>query len=129
MPAEVVPFYELVLDAGTSAPWIVMVHGVSQDRRVFSAQVRDFSEAYRLMLIDLPGHGRSGALLAPMDLAFRRHSRGGSRRRNLPISFSGAASGAGADSCLQPGIPIYLRRCCWRDRSSPDAACLPSAKR
>jgi 3-oxoadipate enol-lactonase len=68
MPGEVVPFYELVLDAGPSAPWIVMVHGVSQDRRVFSAQVRDFKRAYRLMLVDLPGHGRSGSIAGPYGL-------------------------------------------------------------
>ena len=42
-----------------------MVHGMSQDRRVFSAQVGAFQKNYRLLLIDLPGHGKSSAMSGP----------------------------------------------------------------
>lgn len=59
---------EAVTDAGAGAPWIVMVHGVSQSARVFSAQVEAFRARYRLLLIDLPGHGRSSDLPGPYGL-------------------------------------------------------------
>ncbi len=36
-----------------------MVHGMSQNHRVFSEQVCDFQDHYRILLIDLPGHGLS----------------------------------------------------------------------
>lgn len=52
-------------DAPAAAPWLVLVHGFSQDRRAFSAQVDDFRDRFRLLLIDLPGHGASRALPGP----------------------------------------------------------------
>ena len=45
-----------------------MVHGVSQDRRIFSSQVDRFRSSCRLLLIDLPGHGRSSDLPGPYGL-------------------------------------------------------------
>jgi 3-oxoadipate enol-lactonase/4-carboxymuconolactone decarboxylase len=42
-----------------------MVHGASQDRRVFGAQLPAFRDAFRLLLVDLPGHGASGAMPGP----------------------------------------------------------------
>ena len=42
-----------------------MVHGVSQDRRIFSAQVAAFQARYRLLLVDLPGHGLSADIGGP----------------------------------------------------------------
>ncbi len=54
--------FEKVTRAAPDAPWITMVHGVSQNRRVFSAQVAAFGEDYRLLLIDLPGHGLSAEI-------------------------------------------------------------------
>ena len=57
--------HETVLKAGDAAPWLVMVHGMSQDRRVFSAQVAAFQAGYRILLIDLPGHGLSAAVPGP----------------------------------------------------------------
>ena len=56
---------EMVLDAGPGHPWIVMVHGMSQDHRVFSAQVDAFKNRYRILLIDLPGHGLSSNIPGP----------------------------------------------------------------
>ncbi len=57
--------YETVSDAPATAPWLVMLHGFSQDRRAFSAQRDAFRERYRLLLIDLPGHGASSAMPGP----------------------------------------------------------------
>lgn len=57
--------HETIAEASSAAPWLVLVHGFSQDRRVFSAQVDAFRDRYRLLLIDLPGHGSSSALPGP----------------------------------------------------------------
>lgn len=56
-----------VLDAGDDAPWLVLVHGMSQDHRVFSSQVAAFKDRYRILLVDLPGHGLSGDIPGPFD--------------------------------------------------------------
>jgi pimeloyl-ACP methyl ester carboxylesterase len=60
---------ERVTDAGANAPWLTLVHAMAQDRRVFSAQVPVFRERFRLLLVDLPGHGRSADLPGPYGLA------------------------------------------------------------
>ncbi len=60
--------YEVVTDADPAAPWLTLVHGMAQDRRVFSAQVAAFKGSFRLLLIDLPGHGLSSSLPGPYGL-------------------------------------------------------------
>ena len=55
-------------------PWLVMLHGASQDSRLFAAQQAAFGARYRLLLIDLPGHGGSSHLPGPYGLA--EHARG-----------------------------------------------------
>jgi pimeloyl-ACP methyl ester carboxylesterase len=62
---EPIPYFEKVEVAGQARPWITMVHGMSQCRRVFSAQVGAFQENYRVLLIDLPGHGKSSEMSGP----------------------------------------------------------------
>ncbi len=57
--------YETVLSAGAEAPWLVMVHGMSQDHRVFSAQAQAFRDRYRILLIDRPGHGLAAGVPGP----------------------------------------------------------------
>ncbi len=51
--------------AAVTNPWMVMVHGMSQDHRVFSAQIEAFKDHFRLLLVDLPGHGLSSAVGGP----------------------------------------------------------------
>lgn len=51
--------FEKVTEAPDEAPWLVMVHGMTQDRRVFTAQVAAFKANFRILLVDLPGHGLS----------------------------------------------------------------------
>lgn len=58
-------YYERIKDAGSDAPWLTLVHGASQHRGLFSAQVAEFRERFRLLLIDLPGHGGSQGLDGP----------------------------------------------------------------
>jgi pimeloyl-ACP methyl ester carboxylesterase len=55
----------VVNGAAVTKPWMVMVHGMSQDHRVFSSQVEAFKPSYRILLVDLPGHGLSSALGGP----------------------------------------------------------------
>ena len=66
--------FKTVTEAAAHAPWMVMVHGMSQDHRVFSAQVAAFKDRYRILLIDLPGHGLSADIPGPfghLELASR----------------------------------------------------------
>lgn len=60
--------YEIIDDLGAGAPWLLMVHGISQNRRVFSNQVSFFRATYRLLLVDLPGHGLSSDIPGPYGL-------------------------------------------------------------
>jgi len=60
-----VPYFEKITTAGESKPWITMVHGASQHSGLFSAQVAAFQSDYRLLLVDLPGHGRSSGMPGP----------------------------------------------------------------
>ncbi|MDX2315193.1 MAG: alpha/beta fold hydrolase [Gammaproteobacteria bacterium] len=54
--------------SGQESPWLTMVHAASHDQRFFASQVETFQEDFRLLLIDLPGHGRSGTLAGPFGL-------------------------------------------------------------
>lgn len=66
--AQATAGYETVTDAGPERPWLTLVHGMAQHRRVFSAQVEAFRARYRLLLIDLPGHGLSSGMPGPYGL-------------------------------------------------------------
>jgi pimeloyl-ACP methyl ester carboxylesterase len=57
--------HETISSAPAAAPWLVLVHGFSQDRRAFSGQIDAFRDRYRLLLIDLPGHGGSSVMDGP----------------------------------------------------------------
>jgi len=86
--------------AGPSAPWLVLVHGVSQDHRIFDRQVEHFIDRYRLLLIDLPGHGVSSALPGPYGLSeFSGHVRSTIEHAGAgPVHLFGTHLGASA--CL-----------------------------
>ena len=64
-----VPHFETIVRAGESRPWLTLLHGASQHSGLFAAQVEAFQADYRLLLVDLPGHGRSAALPGPYGLA------------------------------------------------------------
>lgn len=63
------PHFETIVDAGATRPWLTMVHGFTQHSGLFVAQVRAFRDRFRLLLVDLPGHGRSSAMPGPYGLA------------------------------------------------------------
>ncbi len=48
-------------DAGPRQPWLVLVHGMWQDHRVFNKQIEAFRETRPILAVDLPGHGLSSA--------------------------------------------------------------------
>lgn len=60
--------HESITTAGDAAPWLTLVHGASQHSGLFSAQVDAFRRDYRLLLVDLPGHGRSVDVPGPYGL-------------------------------------------------------------
>ena len=45
---------------GKGTPAIIFVHGWSNNRRVWDAQMAHFSKKYRVIAVDLPGFGESG---------------------------------------------------------------------
>ena len=51
--------YRIVETAGADAPWLTLVHGATQNCGLFLPQVMAFQEHYRLLLVDLPGHGEA----------------------------------------------------------------------
>ncbi|MEM6499274.1 MAG: alpha/beta hydrolase [Pseudomonadota bacterium] len=58
-------FGEVTGSGESESPWLVMVHGMSQNRLIFDRQVERFSPSYRILLIDLPGHGIASAHPGP----------------------------------------------------------------
>jgi pimeloyl-ACP methyl ester carboxylesterase len=63
-----VPFYKIITAVDKDKPWMTMVHGASQHSAVFSAQIHFFQQHYHLLLIDLPGHGKSSSMPGPFGL-------------------------------------------------------------
>ncbi|MBU2533529.1 MAG: alpha/beta fold hydrolase, partial [Alphaproteobacteria bacterium] len=54
-----------ITECAERQPWIIMVHGMSQDHRVFERQIEAFRDAYNLLLVDLPGHGLAASVGGP----------------------------------------------------------------
>ncbi len=79
--------YETIIGAGPEAPWLALVHGVSQDRRLFGRQVEAFKDDFRLVLIDLPGHGLSAEIPGPYGV------------EEFAASIAGALGEAGVEAC------------------------------
>ncbi len=63
------PAFDTITSAGAAKPWLTLVHGASQHSGLFSTQIDEFKPDYRLLLVDLPGHGRSSTYPGPYGLA------------------------------------------------------------
>jgi pimeloyl-ACP methyl ester carboxylesterase len=50
------------------APWITMVHGQTQNHKYFSSQVAEFQNRFRILLVDIRGHGQSTSLTGPFGI-------------------------------------------------------------
>ena len=48
-------------DVTGDGPWLTLLHGLTQHGRYWTAQLEALAECYRLLTIDLRGHGRSAA--------------------------------------------------------------------
>jgi pimeloyl-ACP methyl ester esterase len=59
-------------DAGGNKPALLFVHGMTFDHTVWRSQVRAFSADFRVVCVDLRGHGRSTA--ANPDISFEDHA-------------------------------------------------------
>lgn len=46
-------------------PWMIMVHGFTHNSDYFSKQIEQFQDKYRLLLLDLRGHGQSSNVQGP----------------------------------------------------------------
>ncbi len=42
--------------------WVVFIHGIGGSTKTWKKQIKDFSQEYNLLLLDLPGHGKSESL-------------------------------------------------------------------
>lgn len=79
--------YQTRTAASADAPWLVMVHGASQNHTVFDRQAEVFGADFRLLLIDLPGHGLSADLPGPYGAM------------EYAASIAGAMDRAGVERC------------------------------
>ncbi len=103
--------FEIVDGAGAEAPWLVMVHGMSQDRRAFSAQVDAFAPRYRLLLLDLPGHGLARDVPGPfghVELAAHIHQAMATAGAQS-CHFWGTHTGAAVGLLLAVEEPVRIR--------------------
>ncbi len=57
-------YYYAAGSRGAGVP-VVMIHGFPTSSRLWHAVVRDFPAGHRLVMCDLPGYGRSEALVGP----------------------------------------------------------------
>jgi pimeloyl-ACP methyl ester carboxylesterase len=52
-------FYKVIEKCSAESPWIIMVHGFTHNHVYFNKQIEHFQNAYKLLLVDLRGHGKS----------------------------------------------------------------------
>lgn len=102
-----VPAIEIITNNHSTKPWLMMVHGVSQNSQVFSAQVDHFQQAFNILLVDLPGHGKSSHIDGPYGLnEFAESLKAAQDHAGIPAShFWGTHLGAGAGLLLAAKHP------------------------
>lgn len=112
--------YRIIENTNSDAPWIAMVHGVSQNQRLFDRQITAFLPTHQIILIDLPGHGSASDIDGPYGVTeFSKHLEKCFARVKIgPCHFWGTHFGASAGlilACKNPSIfkslilegPIY----------------------
>lgn len=131
------PHYEIIGDRGK---WLTLLHGTSQHMGLFNRQVEHFRSAYRLLLIDLPGHGKSSLL--PGSMGQREHMQAvvaaldaaGVQRTHLWGTHTGAAvslliaskyakrvSSLILEGAVLPGMPMpYVTMAAARARATAE---------
>jgi len=105
--------HETVIGAPAQAPWLVLVHGFSQDRSAFRAQTDAFRDRYRLLLVDLPGHGASNDVPGPYGHAELAATVGGAIDAAVgaatPCAYWGTHTGAAVGLLLASRAPRRFR--------------------
>lgn len=56
------------ISTGNAAATLILIHGWACDSSFFSEQIKPFSATYRVIAIDLPGHGESQAASTPLTM-------------------------------------------------------------
>lgn len=57
--------YSVTTGGGQTLPWMIPVHGMSQDHRYFNRQIAYFGRTHRILAVDLPGHGLASTVEGP----------------------------------------------------------------
>ncbi|WP_193187018.1 alpha/beta fold hydrolase [Nisaea sediminum] len=93
-----------------SLPWLVMVHGMSQDRRIFDRQAEAFSNTHRILALDLLGHGAASDASGPFGhVEFSNHILGQMRAHGVAHArFWGTHTGAAVGLYLAATEPPGL---------------------
>ena len=112
--------YRIIENTDSDAPWIAMIHGVSQNQRLFNRQISTFSTTHQIILIDLPDHGSASDIAGPYGVTeFSEHLEQCFARAKIgPCHFWGTHFGASSGlilACKKPSIfknlilegPIY----------------------
>jgi len=55
-------------DLGAGEPTLVLVHGWASDTRAWTPQLEEWSKTWRLLVVDLPGHGASDPPTSPYSM-------------------------------------------------------------
>lgn len=51
-------YYETI-ENKNSDEWVLFIHCIAGNRNIFKSQINEYSKHYNLLMIDLPGHGKS----------------------------------------------------------------------
>ncbi len=105
MPCASIHAVKLYADLEGAGPRIVLVHGFTQTRRCWGAEVNDLAADHQVIRVDAPGHGRSHAVGASLAMGAQLIAHEGGEATYLGYSM-------GARFCLQLALdhPSLVRR-------------------
>lgn len=73
-PPDNLPHHEIIKAKRSTSQWLIMVHGLTQNKNLFNKQIPEFKDDLNLLLIDLPGHGGSSKIKGPYGLSEYAHA-------------------------------------------------------
>ncbi|GAA6211165.1 2-succinyl-6-hydroxy-2,4-cyclohexadiene-1-carboxy late synthase [Hyphomicrobiales bacterium 4NK60-0047b] len=108
-PPDNLPHHEIIKAKRSTSQWLIMVHGLTQNKNLFNKQIPEFKDDLNLLLIDLPGHGGSSKIKGPYGLSEYAHAiHQVIAHHNITNSiFWGTHIGAGAGlllACQKPNL-------------------------
>ncbi|MGI9521060.1 MAG: alpha/beta fold hydrolase [Hyphomicrobiaceae bacterium] len=101
----------MIETAPSNSPWLVMVHGMSQDHRIFDEQVKAFSGRFRILLIDLPCHGLATDIDGPYGhVEYARHVHTEIRKHiSTSVHYWGTHTGTAAALLIASAEPVIFK--------------------